>query len=213
MQIPEKEVLRYLGYAGEADSQVMQMVDTACKTLLESCQPKSVYQIYPLCCAEGEAVRFGGMDIASKNLYKNLLGCEQVVLLGATLGAFADILIKKFSKIQMSMAVVYQAAAAAMIEEYCDLVQEEIRKEAEKNGYYLRPRFSPGYGDFSIFFQTKLLALIEAPKRIGLSATDSLILTPTKSVTAIIGLSKTPQSCHKKGCEECLKTDCAFRRS
>ena len=54
--------------------------------------------------------------------------------------------------------------------------------------------------------------LLDTPRKIGLTVTESCLLAPIKSVTAVIGLSETPQPCHRKGCEECGKTDCAYRR-
>ena len=54
--------------------------------------------------------------------------------------------------------------------------------------------------------------MLDAPKRIGLSVTDGNMLTPTKSVTAVIGVGRTQLSCHVKGCESCGKRDCAYRR-
>ena len=100
-----------------------------------------------------------------------------------------------------------------MLEEYLDGEQEKIGRELEREGKYLRPRFSPGYGDFSICHQGQLLAMLEAPKRIGLSMTDSSMLTPVKSVTAVIGVSAVKEPCHRKGCEACGKTDCIYRRN
>lgn len=76
----------------------------------------------------------------------------------------------------------------------------------------MRPRFSPGYGDFSILHQREFLGLLEAGKRIGLSMTESSMLTPTKSVTAVIGLGEEPLRCPRSGCGACAKRDCAYRR-
>ena len=55
--------------------------------------------------------------------------------------------------------------------------------------------------------------MLDATKCIGLTMTDGYMLTPTKSVTAVIGISNTNEDCHKNGCEECLKVDCDYRRS
>ena len=99
-----------------------------------------------------------------------------------------------------------------MIETYCDELNDAIRREAAARGLHCRPRFSPGYGDFSIEHQRDLTLLLDTPRRIGLTVTESLLLAPIKSVTAVIGLSDTADNCHRKGCEECSKTDCAFRR-
>ncbi|WNX86547.1 hypothetical protein RWV98_09865 [Agathobaculum sp. NTUH-O15-33] len=56
------------------------------------------------------------------------------------------------------------------------------------------------------------MRLLDTPRQIGLTVTDSLLLAPVKSVTAVIGLSSEPQPCHKNGCEECGKKNCEYRR-
>ena len=61
--------------------------------------------------------------------------------------------------------------------------------------------------------KTDFLTLLDAPRKIGLCATDSSILTPRKSVTAIIGLSNHPIEKPKKNCATCRMRDrCAFRK-
>ena len=113
----------------------------------------------------------------------------------------------------MSKAVVLQAAAAAMLEDYCDQMNEELEKKYEEKGLYLRPRFSPGYGDFSLECQPALLGCLEAGKRIGITLTDSLLMAPSKSVTAVIGISRIPGTCGMRSCQDCEKRDCAYRRT
>ena len=98
------------------------------------------------------------------------------------------------------------------MEQFIDECQFEIQRKVANEGYYLRPRFSPGYGDFSIEHQKQILQMLNAAKEIGVSSTESSMLTPTKSVTALIGLSKSNQKCHPSGCEACQKYDCIYRR-
>jgi len=99
-----------------------------------------------------------------------------------------------------------------MLEEYCDACQREIAKQQEKEGWYLRPRFSPGYGDFDIQYQKPLMQMLDCAKTIGLTMTDSFMMTPTKSVTAVIGMSRIKERCPIQGCEICEKKDCEYRR-
>lgn len=212
MKIDQKEVLRYLGYGKQKpDQAVHQMIDECIIALKEAVSPKFVYSIFDL-QLKNNVLIFAGMDVDSQNLRKNLMGCKKIAVFGATLGIQIDYLIKKFSRLQMSKTVVLQAVATAMIEEYCDLCQEDIREMARKEGLYLRPRFSPGYGDFALEYQKDIIRVLDCAKKIGLTLTDSLIMIPSKSVTAVIGLSATEENCHKKGCESCEKADCKFRR-
>ena len=153
------------------------------------------------------------MELHSNSLQRNLAGCKEVYLFAATLGIAVDTLIKRAALMDSAKGAVMQAAAATVIEAYCDEENEKLRQEAAAEVLYLRPRFSPGYGDLSLDCQRDFLNLLKAQKNIGLTVTDSGLMVPIKSVTALIGISDIPTFCHKQGCEICPKTDCAYRRS
>lgn len=170
-----------------------------------------IYRIFEL-SQEGETLKIGDWEIKSRSLSKNMKGCRQAAVFAATLGPEADQMIRRASVTEMAKAVVLQACAAALLEEYCDSCQDRIAQEMAEEGKYLRPRFSPGYGDFDICHQEMLLKILQADKTIGLTMTKSFMLTPTKSVTALIGISTEQTPCHRQGCEVCEKTDCAYRR-
>lgn len=210
-----REIYRYLGYGKNTpDNSTQKLIEGCVAELKEVANPKSIWQIFNLeIIPHDNILQFVDMTVSSRNLTKNLTGCHQVILFAATLGSQVDVLLKRYSLLQVSKAVVMQAAAAAMIEGYCDTLNGELKDEFKARGLYLRPRFSPGYGDFSLEHQSEILAILDAPKKIGLTLTDSYIMTPSKSVTAIIGVSETNTTCHASGCEVCEKTDCAYRRS
>lgn len=208
-----KEAARYLGYGRHAvDDQTKALVQEAFTELEQAAESRIVYRIFGLQVSGDDLVKIGDLEVRSRNLAKNLRGCDQVVMLGATLGVKVDLLMKRYSVTEMSKTVVLQACAAAVLEEYLDDRQEELRAEQEKEGYYLRPRFSPGYGDFDIRHQGDILRMLDSAKKIGLTMTGSSMLVPTKSVTAVIGLGRERTPCHRKGCETCDKTDCIYRR-
>lgn len=214
MDIRTKEAVRYLGYGKTAvDEKTLLMIQESFEELERIGEPKSVYRIFELLRPDEQELQICNLRIKSKSLQKNLKSCEQVVLFGATIGTAVDRQIRTYEITDMARAVVMQACAAAVLEEYCDSVQEQISQELAEEKLYLRPRFSPGYGDFSILHQKEILNMLEAPKKIGLAMTEGYMLTPTKSVTALIGISRTKEPCHRKGCEECTKADCVYRRS
>ena len=198
-----KEIFRYLGYRGrEPETGVAEAADSCAAALQTVVEPRHVRRVFPLEWVSADRFRIEGMDVVSRNLSRNLRGCSEVWLVQR-----AEALGK------MSRAVILQAAAAAMIEAYCDDVNEEIRREAAPKGLFLRPRFSPGYGDFSLEHQTELFRILEVQKKIGVTLTGSLLMMPSKSVTAVIGLSKENTHCMVQGCEVCGKQDCSFRRN
>ncbi|WP_206426628.1 vitamin B12 dependent-methionine synthase activation domain-containing protein [Clostridium sp. E02] len=214
MEVSQKEILRYLGYKGNAgDEQVNALIIECLEELEEAASLKSIHRTFPLQLLPDDEIDFSVFRIRSHKLSKNLTDCDQVILFAATLGTGVDLKIKKYSKLQMSKAVVMQAAATAMIEEFCDIENRKLKEAYEAEGFFLRPRFSPGYGDFPLECQKDMTTVLETPKRIGIMLTESLLMIPSKSVTAVIGVSKKPLRCESKGCESCKKTDCAYRRN
>lgn len=207
-----REAVRYLGFGRQAaDAQTLELIGRSFAELEETAQKRIVWKRMEA-KVTGEKIMIGPMEIASRSLSRNLKGCEEAVLLGATLGAQTDLLLRRHSRTDMAGAVVLQACAAALLEEYLDGWQDEMTEVLAREGRYPRPRFSPGYGDFSISHQGEILQILDASKRIGLSMTESCMLTPTKSVTALMGLGPARLSCPTSGCEACWKTDCAYRR-
>lgn len=209
-----REAIRYLGYGKCAvDDRTLALIEDSFRELEQVAGAKDIYRIFELQHPEEDRIQIEKMNIESRNLAKNLRGCREVIVYGATLGCGVDMLMKKYSLTDMPRAVVMQACAAAMLEEFCDGRQREIEAQLSGDGKHLRPRFSPGYGDFSITHQGELLRMLDAAKKIGLTMTDSMMLTPIKSITAVMGISTTEESCSIEGCEACDKKDCLYRRS
>ena len=212
MKIDENEVLRYLGYRGKkAGEDVLRLVESCSQELREAAVPASVSREFPV-ASEGDIVTVGPISIPSRDLKNHLSGCDSAVLFAATLGAPADLLLLRASKTDIARAAVLEACAATMIEEYCDQCQKPLEKTAADRGLYLRPRYSPGYGDFPISFQRELLGVLDCSRRIGLTMLDSFMLVPSKSVTAVIGLTEEKTSCHIARCMECKAVNCPFRK-
>lgn len=213
MDVRTKEAVRYLGYGNHAiDGRTLALIASSFQELETVAGRRVIYRIFDVSVESEDNLIIGTLKIKSKNLGRNLKSCDKAFLLGATLGVGVDTLLRRYTLTDMARVVILQACAAAMLEEYLDNCQEKLRHEQEQDGYHLRPRFSPGYGDFPITHQEEILRMLDAPKKIGLSLTDGNMLTPTKSVTAIIGLSRLNIPCHIQGCEACEKYDCSYRR-
>ena len=203
-RLNRKEAIRYLGGAGISLNYRMDVLMDECeKKILKTAEPRFLY-----------LERKAPFDdiLLGNDIKKHLEGCHTAVMMCATIGSEIDKLIRISQISDMARAVVLQACAAAELEEYCDEQQKKISTELEKSGLYLRPRFSPGYGDFPIEFQEPIMRMLDCAKKIGLTMTDSYMMSPTKSVTAIIGISTEKERCPISGCEACGKKDCAYRR-
>ena len=206
----EREILRYLN-ARPGDPELEGMIRDAAARVTAAARPRWVHRAFPLEVAQN-AVILGGHTISSRSLAGHLRGCREGVLLGVTLGAEIDRLIRRAELVDMALAPVLQAAAAAYTEEQADLAQEEIQADASRRGLYLRPRYSPGFGDFSLEEQRFFFAALEIPKRLGVTLTDGCMMVPAKSVTAVIGLSPDPSLCHVGKCMTCTLENCPFRK-
>lgn len=212
MRADRKETLRYLGYRGqEMEEQTVRMIEETAGELERGSMPKSIYREYACEVTKGR-VKLGELTIESQNLATNLKGCERAVLLAATIGRAADFMIKKYSVTNMAKAAIVQAAGAACIESYVNEVEDAIREDARNRSLFLRPRFSPGYGDFALEYQKDIFHMLECQKRIGVTLTEGNLMMPSKSVSAIIGLTtKERESCQMERCSLCEKADCEFR--
>ncbi|MCC2163507.1 vitamin B12 dependent-methionine synthase activation domain-containing protein [Brotaphodocola catenula] len=212
MEWNEREILRYLGHRGqEIPENVEELIKECERELEQMASPRAMWKEYPLSIHD-HVLDMGFLQTKSKSLERNLRDCERVILFAATLGSRVDVLLHRYNMIQMSKAVVMQAASVAMLETFCDEKNQELKSSYEAKGWYLRPRFSPGYGDFPLGCQREIAPALEMGKRIGINLTDTLLMMPSKSVTAVIGASRLPRNCTVQGCEVCAKRDCAYRR-
>ena len=214
VSIPESEVRRYMGFRGsvEASPETDAMIKKAINSLEKDCFPKYVSKAFPV-TVEGYRVKFADVAIDSRSLARNLAGCTECVLFAATAGPSCDMLVKRAAVTSSAYASCCQAAGAAAIEAYCDMINDKIRNEYEAKGLFARPRFSPGYGDLPLACQKDWFRLLDITKNTGIELTDSLLMVPTKSVTAVIGLSPNSLPCVKQGCEACtMSATCAFSR-
>jgi hypothetical protein len=128
-------------------------------------------------------IDLGFGEINSKNLMKNLGDCERAAVFAVTLGSEVDRLLIKLGKLMPSEQFVTDAIASALAESACDEAEKLI---FEDNSH--TPRFSPGYGDLPLEIQKPLLSFLDAEKTVGITLSSSLLMTPTKSITAIAGI-------------------------
>ena len=210
--INHDEMLRYLGHRGqEIPAELGNAIDNAKSLCLKLAKPRSIYRIFDIDKSGGLSLCGAALELAGSNIQQHLKNCGKTAVFAATLGTEIDINISLLSRTDLSAALLLDAAATTLIEQVCDEAENEICKKAAEDNFFITTRFSPGYGDFPIDAQPNLLNVLDAGKKIGLSCTSSMIMTPQKSVTAIIGLGKGEQT-QKSKCAECsLKNSCTYR--
>ena len=130
------------------------------------------------------------LSVQSQALAQHLSACHAAYLVCGTIGAEFDALQRRVAVTSGADALIVQAIGTAAIEEWMDAVEDEIRQELAP-GESLVARFSPGYGDLPLEYQRTLLTLLDTPRKIGVSITDTLLMVPSKSVSAIVGVKAT----------------------
>ena len=187
--VDRREAARYLGYRDtEPDEIISGMMDECEKELFEAAKPAYTVGIFETEAA-GESklcLKDCTLVLTGNDIVKHLEGCGMAALIAATLGGGVDMLLRRLQVTSMPKALVADAMAGAMLEQVLNDIQAEL---AEKLPNMRQTwRFSPGYGDLPLTVQPDFLKVVEAGKRIGLSVTEGNMLTPVKSVTAIVGL-------------------------
>lgn len=211
LNIDIKEVFRYLGFGKEnPPKNIFDMTLESIEEVREKLNLKACHEKFKIIQNQDKSISFGTITTKSKNLIKNLRNCDEVVVFVATIGIDTDRLIQKYSIINPAKSVVLQAVGATVIEAWCDLLSERLKKTYKK---FQRPRFSPGYGDFALENQIKIFEILDCNRKIGVGLTQSLLMIPTKSVSAVIGLSDNNLNCVSSGCDVCKNLQCEFRRN
>ena len=185
-----QEIARYMRMGrtvpdGALAARVTELRDEA----LKSVRAAHIGRRFPI--VEGNIVSGSVRLTIAGTLERHLAGCHAAYLACGTLGAGFDAFQRRVSATSGADALIVQAIGTALIEKLMDEIEAEIRHKLQPNET-LVSRYSPGYGDFPLAAQRELLSLLDAPRKVGVSLTDTLLMVPSKSVSAIIGVKLNP---------------------
>ncbi len=208
-KLSRQQVARYLGIGSASITQDLEaMMEELLPGFLASLQCRGCCLKVPITICDS-VIDFGVFRADSVHLSRNLKDCSHAVLFAATLGMGTEQLKRKTAVRSPARALMLDAMGSAAIEVFCDNICAKIASEYA--AYRVRPRFSPGYGDFALETQKAMLEALDARRCIGVTLTEGMLMVPQKSVTAIVGLGL-------KGCERlngdcslCEQKDCEFR--
>ena len=196
-----QEALRYLGSGGQTpDDAFMALMKDCEKTVLAQARPRYVYRIFDIReCEEGVCAEGTDFILRGNSIKKHLKGCEKAAFFAATISDGIDRQLRIAQVSDITKAFVMDSLASVAVEQVCDKFEQILKEQTQ--GYYL-----------PIEQQKDFVALLNAPKQIGLSVSSSFMLIPTKSVTAVIGLSKEPVKGVARGCQTCnMREKCQYR--
>ena len=211
LQLPQTishaEALRYLGCLEQPAGEVSALLERCERKILQAARPVGWRIRLPLEQAP-EQLRLDSSDIQ-----RHLKDCGEMVLLAVTLGAGVDTLLRRLSVSDLAEASVCDALAGVLADEMASQLEQRIRQELLREEKFCTGRFSPGYGDWPLEVQPMVCRLLDSQRKIGLSCSESCLLIPRKSITAVMGISERPVSGQLAGCGHCaLKQTCIYRK-
>lgn len=200
--IPVKrtEILRYSGIKQPSDRDIR---------IMEECIDEALPVMdYKVCYKYSDPSLFLKDSVTAGRFLK---GAETAVVFAATAGFGIDRLILKYGVSSPVKALFFQAVGAERVESLCDIFQRDICKDNSES-LYPGHRFSPGYGDFRLNMQTEITDILDTSRQIGVTLNDSLLMSPSKSVTGVFGLFNTPLNTQNAvRCDDCTNKECSFR--
>ena len=179
LKVDEKELKRRLSVSKDFDVSVY---DKAVSEVLGESTPKACFVKIPV-SVDDSFVNFPFGKAESRDLAKNLSGCDEAFVFAVTLGHGVERLLSKMSHLSAADFFVYDAIGSALAESVCDEAEKIIKGDLK-----CKPRFSPGYGDLSLSVQRDVLSLVNAERLVGITLTDTNLMLPQKSITAILGI-------------------------
>ena len=206
------DALRFMGVPKESRSG--EMAERVYRTfeLLEGfIRPRRVWGRFSV-TADDRGIRMAeAVRIESRSLARLMAHSRECWAMAVTLGPEVDSRILLAQKRDMLDGVALDTCASVRADTLCNEVEEEILREL-REGEHPTMRFSPGYGDAPLSASADLIALLDATRRIGLSMTRSYMMTPIKSITALIGISEMDED-RSRDCSRCTAGPaCPYRK-
>lgn len=209
--LDRKEVLRYLGYRGqEVTPELDARLDAAIASCLAIGRARASIAVYRV--AGREELPDGtpqvtladtALTLVGTSMQRHMRGARKVGVLAVTIGMGVERELKRLSLTDRLGQVLFDAAATTMVERAADAAEATLVGMAAREGLYTNFRFSPGYGDMPMQTQHVLLDALDA-RRLGITLSPTLLMTPTKSVTAVVGMFDAPQPSTHASCADCF---------
>ena len=210
------EVLRYLGYAGQQLTDDLDArIDDVIARCLEAIRPVAIWRTFDVAAA-GErpdgvfAVTLDGaaLQLTGESMREHLSDAVAVGVMAVTVGLGVDRELRRLATVSPADQVIFDSAATTAVERVADACEASVVAAAAERGLYTGFRFSPGYGDLPLQTQPVLLDTVDARRRLGITMSPTTyLMTPTKSVTAIVGMYEKPQATSHGSCRDCLCAD------
>ncbi len=190
----EEDVIKRLNYNPKKTiitEEISKMIKYELFKAKEFIKPQAVTDEVKVNLIENDKVFLEDIEIISKKLANVLKNSIKITIIAATIGEdITKEVEKRLKEENYTGAIILDAIASEAIESFVDYIQSILEREKKLSGYKNTMRYSPGYGDLSLDINFYILKRLETEKINLKIYTESKILVPEKSITAIIGWEK-----------------------
>lgn len=215
-KVNKEDIYRYLNAKQEIDVTWKTFIDEIILEVMDLIAPVYTSVMSRLECDKDRIKLIDyGFEFTSRQFSKHIEGSKNLLIVAATIGHGIERKIKYYFTSNPTRAIIIDACGSAIIEAYCDCIEEVLLSEAAKDFKGFTPRFSPGYGDLTLGVQRKMFEQFEFSKKTGIHLSQGDLMIPQKSVVFLIG-NETGQrddvlKCTHK-CGLCTLKNCIYRQ-
>jgi hypothetical protein len=179
-------------------------------------QPAACYDVFPIEGFVHDRVRLaGGATLGGGPVVEVVCGAEALALAVVTVGPAVDQRIKQLNaERQRFQALVLDELASWAVDQVRQQLYAQMSQVFQARGWRTSTFLSPGESAWSVREQRVLFKLLDA-SQIGVSLSDSYLMTPLKSLSLMCGAGSQPLGVEGlTNCDFCsIKDRCNFARS
>ena len=189
IEIEKKEILKSLGYYRKRKSILSPSIDALIEEEMKKAngliKGKGIYIILPVESKSKSEIVLKNISLKGKAITKTMAKAKEVALFVDTIGPALETEVNRlYQRDEYTKATILDTIGSVAADEGAEYLNSLIVEKAKKKS---TPRFSPGYGDWDLSIQKRVLEVIQASK-IGVTCNEALFMIPRKSVSAVIGL-------------------------
>jgi len=189
VKIEKEEVLKSLGYYRKKKSVLSPTIDALIEEEIKKAKGlirgKGIYIILPVESKSKNEIVLKNISLKGKAITKAMAKAKEIALFVDTVGPALEAEVNRlYQKDEYTKATILDTIGSVAADEGAEYLNSLIVEKAKKKS---TPRFSPGYGDWDLSIQKRLLEVAQASK-IGVTCNKAFFMIPRKSVSAVIGL-------------------------
>jgi hypothetical protein len=209
ISINNDEIYALMGYGNNIPSQeVLTIIDDMCFALQDCCKPHFGYRIFKGDIITNEQIKVGDIVLNPGRIITYAMNdAELFAAFTATAGLEFDIWLKKIEREDdIVNTFIANTLGSVIAESAVAMLMNKLEQIAAEAGLFISNHYSPGYCDWLLEEQKKLLSLFPQ-QTTGIQLTDSYLMLPIKSVSGLVGIGEKIKK-RPYGCDICKMKNC-----